>query len=117
MKVELPQDVSEYVQRMGENNGLAASTVAVDLIRTAINAETRNAEITAKAAALVEEVAKQDGWNDEAALDDLVHDCASLTGSSVNNGGWEEQVRFILSEVGAQHGREQILAALNITPS
>jgi hypothetical protein len=114
MKVTLPDDLADYVDAMAKNNGLSAGAVAVDLMRTAMNSEVRGAKLAAEAAAFVEEVANKDGWKDESALDDLVHDCASLSGSAVNNGGWESQVEFIFREVGIEHGREQILAALGL---
>lgn len=49
---------------------------------------------TPKLVALKEEVLKR-GYKDFN-LDDLVHDAASEIASAVNNGGMEEQLRFLL---------------------
>jgi hypothetical protein len=41
-------------------------------------------------------------------LDDLVHELASNIASDTNNGGVEEQIRYLLKEIGAQAVEKQL---------
>jgi len=41
-------------------------------------------------------------------LDETVHDLASGIAANVNNGGVDEQIKFLVKELGARHAQEQI---------
>jgi len=41
-------------------------------------------------------------------LDDLVHDLASSVAADVNNGGLEDQLRYLVDGIGAQHTERQL---------
>ena len=41
-------------------------------------------------------------------LDEMVHELASSIASDTNNGGVEEQVKYLVKEMGAQHTERQI---------
>ena len=41
-------------------------------------------------------------------LDDLVHDLAASVAADVNNGGLEDQIRYLVDGIGAQHTKRQL---------
>ena len=41
-------------------------------------------------------------------LDDLVHDLAASVAADVNNGGLEDQIRYLVDGIGAQHAERQL---------
>jgi hypothetical protein len=41
-------------------------------------------------------------------LDDLIHDLASSVAADVNNGGLEDQLRYLVDGIGAQHTERQL---------
>ena len=41
-------------------------------------------------------------------LDEMVHEMASGFGTDINNGGLEDQVRYLVEEIGAQHTEQQL---------
>jgi len=47
------------------------------------------------------------------ALDEMVHNLASSIGSDTNNGGFDDQARFLLKEMGIQNGGHEIMAVID----
>ena len=47
------------------------------------------------------------GWLAED-LDDLVHELAASVAADVNNGGLEDQIRYLVDGIGAQHTERQL---------
>ena len=43
------------------------------------------------------------------ALDDVVHDLKSKEASEINNGGAKEQVRYIIEQLGEEHGIKRVM--------
>jgi hypothetical protein len=41
-------------------------------------------------------------------LDDVVHELAASVAADVNNGGLEDQIRYLVDGLGAQHTEQQI---------
>lgn len=49
---------------------------------------------------------------DENALDETVHDLMSAKASTINNGGWQSQIEFIVETLGTAEGEKAVLRAL-----
>jgi hypothetical protein len=69
--------------------------------------QSTGADETASPEASLVEFAEQNGLQAEQ-LDEIVHDCASMTASEINNAGMERQIDFLVENLGAVETRQRL---------